>query len=373
MGIPSELLQQIANPAGPQNVLAMFAQGQQQALANEELGWKRKRYNALLGAGNKAAVGNYSGAAADAYGAGEFEVGKGFITMDAERKRRAQIEKMLYPENVQGPQLPDNAPPLATATGPLPRNLGKARTLYGLGQEDEAIKTLMQGEPRPASAEEKAAYGVDANAPLYFDGDGKPHMLSDGQDINIDMAGENSFAKEGGKVLAENFGEIYKQGQQAKYMLGDLNALKDISSRIATGQSAEFKRLVGPYAQMLGVEIEGLGDMQAFQAVVSKMIPRMRMPGSGPASDFDAQQFLLSLPQLRNTPEGNALIDETFRALTEMQIYSAQIAGQALSGQITREQAEAALRELPDPYTAWKQATGQGDFGAHLKKKYGLE
>ncbi|MEN6549159.1 MAG: hypothetical protein ABFE07_24205 [Armatimonadia bacterium] len=169
-------------------------------------------------------------------------------------------------------------------------------------------------------------------------------------------AGENEFQKTFGKGQAERYNTMIEQGDQANNMIGDIKALQDIGSRIQTGAGAQTKLLLGPYAQALGIKIDDLPDLQAYQSVVSRLAPQMRVPGSGANSDFEARQFLLSLPTLGNTPGGNKLIEDTLLGIAQNKRAAADIARQAGTGQITRQQADQMLQALPDPFTAFRQS-----------------
>ena len=169
-------------------------------------------------------------------------------------------------------------------------------------------------------------------------------------------AGENAFQKTFGEGQAKRYNEMIDQGDQANNMIGDIKALQDIGTRIQTGAGAQAKLLLGPYAQALGVTVDGLDDLQAYQAVVSRLAPQMRVPGSGANSDFEARQFLLSLPTLGNTPGGNKLIEDTLMGIAQNKRAAGDIARQAGTGQITRQQADQMLQALPDPFTAFRQS-----------------
>lgn len=169
-------------------------------------------------------------------------------------------------------------------------------------------------------------------------------------------AGENEFQKTFGKGQAERYNTMIEQGDQANNMIGDIKTLQDIGTRIQTGAGAQTKLLLGPYAQALGIKIDDLPDLQAYQSVVSRLAPQMRVPGSGANSDFEARQFLLSLPTLGNTPGGNKLIEDTLLGIAQNKRAAGDIARQAGTGQITRQQADQMLQALPDPFTAFRQS-----------------
>lgn len=176
--------------------------------------------------------------------------------------------------------------------------------------------------------------------------------------VTVDQRGENAFAQEAGKGTAKRFNEMVEQGFNARTMIGDISALRDLSTQIQTGVPAEITRQLGPYAEALGVPIQGLAPAQAYQAIVDRMAPRMRVPGSGATSDFEARQFLRALPQLANTPQGNEMIQNTLEAVAQSQVQASEIASRALAGEISAREAERLIRELPDPFAAWKAARG---------------
>lgn len=178
--------------------------------------------------------------------------------------------------------------------------------------------------------------------------------------ISIDQKGEGAFAKKAGDLQAEDYTALVKRGRDAKGMTSDLSALRDIASRITTGKTAEITAQLGPWAEALGIKVEGLGDLQAYKAITSRLAPRMRVPGSGATSDFEMRTFLDALPDLGRTPEGNAIVANVLQAIQNNDIRAAEIAGRALAGEIGAKDAERLLRELPDPFTAWKQARGEG-------------
>lgn len=169
-------------------------------------------------------------------------------------------------------------------------------------------------------------------------------------------AGENAFQKTFGEGQAKRYNEMIDQGDQANNMIGDIKALQDIGARIQTGAGAQARLMLGPYVQALGVKVDGLDDLQAYQAVVSRLAPQMRVPGSGANSDFEARQFLLSLPTLGNTPGGNKIIEDTLMGIAQNKRAAAEIARQAGTDEITRQEADRRLQALPDPFTAFRQS-----------------
>jgi hypothetical protein len=177
--------------------------------------------------------------------------------------------------------------------------------------------------------------------------------------IPIDMKGETKFAEEAGKALVEPLKAYAAGAAQATEMLGNVGMLREMAAGFNTGKGAELMAAFGPWAKSLGIEVEGLSEMQAYQAIISRMLPNMRTPGSGTTSDFDAQQFMLSLPQLGNTEEGNAVIENTLEAVAQWKIAAADIANQALRQEISPAEADAAIRALGDPWSLFKASREQ--------------
>lgn len=211
---------------------------------------------------------------------------------------------------------------------------------------------------------------LPADADLYNWAKGDPEKLKwlesrrpGGTTINNTMgASESAFSKKGGELQAQRFDEYAQGAVTASQTIGQIDELRRLGTMIETGKATEAMAVIGPYAEMLGVDIQGLPEAQAYQAIVSRLAPTLRVPGSGSTSDFEMQKFIESLPSLGNSPEGNALIEDTLQALAEHKQAAGEIASRALSGDIEPDDAERMIRELPDPMQMWRQQTG-GSLG----------
>jgi hypothetical protein len=207
---------------------------------------------------------------------------------------------------------------------------------------------------------ERAKYGIPAD-------DKRPYQVAPtGKLINppaetriaIDQRTESKFREKAGGLTAERFNDYIKSGDEARGMVADLDSLREIGSRVTTGKTAEIKAALGPYAEALGVKIDQLGDLQAYNAITAKMAPRMRVPGSGATSDFEMRQYLEALPTLGKTPEGNEIIANTNQMLLKHRQAVSEIASRAMQEELTPREAEKMIRELPDPMAMWKKARG---------------
>lgn len=241
------------------------------------------------------------------------------------------------------------------ALAPIERRIKEANAT-------KAERDLLGEGATALTAEEMRAFNIAEGQAAYKTRDGKIVFgpAAARTNVNIDQKQETEFGKEAGKKQAERFNAMVQGGQEAQVMIGNLSAIRDLGSRINTGKQAEVLNSLGPYAEALGLKIDGLGEMQAYNAIITRLAPQMRVPGSGATSDFEMRKFLEALPGLGKTPEGNEIIAQTFEALQQHRIAAADIASRALAGEIKPADAEKEIRALPDPMTLWKK----GNSGA---------
>jgi hypothetical protein len=135
---------------------------------------------------------------------------------------------------------------------------------------------------------------------------------------------EGTLAKELAKGEAAQIMATLDAGQSAGRNLVELDSLSDLLGKVDTGGAAAVKSWLGT----LGVNTEGLEDIQAFEAVIARMIPKQREAGSGSSTNLDVQQFAKGLPSLINQPGGNQIIVETLRDINEYDVAASLIAGQ---------------------------------------------
>lgn len=174
--------------------------------------------------------------------------------------------------------------------------------------------------------------------------------------VNIDQKGETSFASESAKSLVKRLTDNVEQGQAARTQQGDLERLLELGNAIGTqGAAASVKAALGPYANALGIQIEGLNEIQAFTGIVSKLAPTMRPPGSGATSDFEFKQYVAALPQLAQTTEGRKLILDQMGAMINHKAAVGEISERVLAGEIDRKQADVEIRKLGNPLSLWRK------------------
>jgi hypothetical protein len=290
---------------------------------------------------------------------------------DAEAEAAGLYEKPGQPQiAANGPvALPPAAPPAAVSPAAVPSPTepqmtdAKARLVQMLQSDNPQMRKIGQNMAQAMltnqlqgdkPTDEIREYQFAQKNPGFVDY--KTNLKKAGAtNVSVDTKGENSFATEAGKSQAKRFDELAGEGQKARQMVSDINTLTELGKNIGTGKSAELKAALGPYAENLGIKIDGLSDIQAFEAITNRVAPSLRVPGSGAQSDYELKNFLKSLPALGNTPEGNAISAATMKGLQENKIRASEIGSKALNGEISRPQAEKMLRELPDPMDGYRE------------------
>lgn len=181
--------------------------------------------------------------------------------------------------------------------------------------------------------------------------------------VNVDTKGEGKFEEEFGKKQADRWNKYIEEGQAAQRKLVDIETMREIHQRAGSqGVMVNVKETLGPFADAMGVSIDGLSDIQAYSAIVQRLAPQQRAPGSGSTSDIEFKGFVKSMPGLIQNSAAREITLNTMEALTRDEIARGEIASRLATKEITRGQAEAALRNLPDPmkgFAEWRKANPQ--------------
>jgi len=143
-----------------------------------------------------------------------------------------------------------------------------------------------------------------------------------GANINVNTKQET----EANKVAAQNgmaqIGELQKEVSSERELIGRL----DISMELLKGdtQTGPLTNIITPF-KSLGKELGFLNDKQVtelsnievLRAAFAYQIPRMRVPGSGATSDFEARLFTQATANMSNTPEANKVLVIGMKKLAE--------------------------------------------------------
>lgn len=226
------------------------------------------------------------------------------------------------------------------------------------GTVTDATPNLQSGY-RPATPEERKAYGVADGMPLFFGPDGKPSALGPQTSVNI-QSGENAFEKASAEAQAKMFNTMAEDGIQAKTDLGNITNLRANLAKLPGGMLGGAQAIANSWGIKLG---DNASSLEAANAILSHLIPAQRQGMPGAASDRDVQMFRDALPKMSNTPEGNAMILDTMQAIADQRAKQGQISAMVLSGQMKREDGIKAMQAMPDPFEAFRKSQG-ADAGA---------
>jgi hypothetical protein len=166
-----------------------------------------------------------------------------------------------------------------------------------------------------------------------------------GTNVTVGGDGETAFAKRAGQATAEQAALLVDGGMSASGNMALLDRLSETLGNAPQGLNGAFVQAAG----RLGLKMEGASDVEAAQAILNRMVPAQRIPGSGTMSDADLALFKASLPQIMNTPGGNRQIIETIRGINQYAIEQGRIAQQRLTGQITQQEMYDAYAALQNP------------------------
>ena len=213
----------------------------------------------------------------------------------------------------------------------------------------EAAK-LMTKEPkesfRPLSAEEKTQLGLPKDQSFQISSSGKIDQVSKGELVKNIIGGEVSpFEKKSQEKLAENYVTIADSGRNARRSLSDITRLESLLEKTPTGFGASAKLAAGN----IGIATKGLSELQAAEALINKLVPQQRPPGSGTMSDADLELYKKSVVRIINQPGANKLIIESTKDINNYIVKEADIANQVLNGKISREEADRKFAELGNP------------------------
>lgn len=181
--------------------------------------------------------------------------------------------------------------------------------------------------------------------------------------VNIDQKAEGAFDKKLAEKQAEAFDTMAAEGLNARADLGVIGELDGLLQ----GQGGTLSGLAG-IAAKYGIGGEGIDDLQAAQALINKLVPTQRAPGSGSMSDRDVELFTRSLPSLWNAPGGNQKILSVMRGLAQYKQAQGEIADMVINNEISRQEGRRKLRELPNPLEGFKMPSASGEAGKGARR-----
>ncbi|ALF28921.1 flagellar biosynthesis protein FlgJ [Brucella abortus] len=176
---------------------------------------------------------------------------------------------------------------------------------------------------------------------------------------NVSVGEGDKFYEALDKKNADTFAALSDAGIQARSKLAQIERLGGLMQASPTGATAVLKLAAGEY----GIKTDGLDDLQAAQALINELVPQQRQPGSGPMSDADLALFKQSLPRIINTPDGNQLILDTMRGITQYQIQMGDIADQVANREISAAEGRNRIKNLKNPLEGFRTSTKDKTLG----------
>jgi len=163
--------------------------------------------------------------------------------------------------------------------------------------------------------------------------------------VSVNTGEGDKFYENLDRKNAERFATLSDGSQNARGRQAQVDQLDVLLKQSPSGIEAAAKTWLGD----MGIATEGLNSLQASVALIEKMVPEQREPGSGPMSDADIAGFRRSLPRTINQPGGNELIIGRLRAINEYDISRGEIADMVADRAITPAEGRKRLRELANP------------------------
>lgn len=246
---------------------------------------------------------------------------------------------------------------------------GAQETVEGKRLANEKLRREINGEgARPMTPQERQAYSVPDGQPAYMNGKGEPKFGPASTKITNSIgATEGEYAKANGKAISSRFEKIVEEGDAASQEVGVLSQLRALGGQIKNmGSGAALQAKLAEFGIKVG---ENVSEIEAYGALIDKLTPQQKVAGAGATSDFDARMFKNSLPGLMRTPGGNEIIISTLEALNTYKRQRADVVAEAMASNEKPADVIKKLKELPDPFAAFKDARkasiqGSGTPGA---------
>lgn len=169
--------------------------------------------------------------------------------------------------------------------------------------------------------------GYDPNKTYQRSSSGKVEPIG-GAMVNIDNRAEGGFLKKMGEQDAERIGTIQNNTQAVLDTAAKARQATELLKKTYQGPAAGSAEAYFKIMGSLGVP--GAADKAnasaAAQAIISELMPRMRVPGSGTTSDRDMMIFAASLPNILNLPGGNEMIASYWERVANRSLQVQEIA-----------------------------------------------
>lgn len=243
---------------------------------------------------------------------------------------------------MSGPQ------PVPTSTGQILARAGMAGLqAYAQGKEAEAaqraaerklgleerrldierVRAMAAMAPNKTTLEKNLlAAGYKPGTPEYEEAVRAFLQKPSGTTITLDQKTEEEYQKRAVEYAFKRLGEADKAVNNLRAMEGELQTIVNITSidgKADTGPMKETILGIRQIAASLGLlsdeEVEKLSDDELLQRSMYKIIPNMRVSGSGSSSDKDMSNFRMAAPNFSRTDLGNRKIAQGMLQIIEQE------------------------------------------------------
>lgn len=231
----------------------------------------------------------------------------------------------LYDVNSQGIQSQRYSPGIDESGQLAQANIASERALADQRMTDEGTSLMQHAR----------AAGLEPGTPEY-EAFIRENAVKSGVTVNTGPTGAGDMQEEQGKrlgqFLGDTFIEMQEQAREAAQQNAQLDAIEQLLEGVHTGRGMPTLTEIQGLANTFGIELgSDLGQKEAARSIANQIALRFRSPESGmglPGATSDRDlAFLQSFPPgIGQSPEGRAMITETFRRINTRKQQVAQAA-----------------------------------------------
>lgn len=272
--------------------------------------------------------------------------------------RTRQVAEVLYKQQAAQAQaqyeaqLQANDPKRQLEIQKLQREVNEPRkrntaTIGNTVVDLDTGKPIYEGQEKPTSTIQEYEYARQQGYTgdfVQFNLDQKKATAT-----TIDLREPGGEGKKFYEKLDEGNAKIYSDlsqaGVQARSTQGMTKQLAERLKNAPQGAAGALAQLAGEW----GIKTEGSSDIEAATALINRLVPQQRQPGSGTMSDADLELFKASLPRILNSKGGNEMIISDLNAISEYQIKMGEIADRVADRELTPSEGREEIRKLANP------------------------
>lgn len=231
----------------------------------------------------------------------------------------------LYDVSSQGIQSQRYSPGIDESGQLAQANVASERALAEQRLSDEGTQLMQHA----------IAAGLEPGTPEY-EAFIRENAVKSGVTVNTGPTGAGDMQEEQGKrlgqFLGDTFIEMQEQAREAAQQNAQLDRIEQLLEGVQTGRGVPTLTEIQGLASTFGIELgSDLGQKEAATSLANQIALRFRSPESGmglPGATSDRDlSFLQSFPPgIGQSPEGRALITETFRRINTRKQQVAQAA-----------------------------------------------